>query len=194
MRPTRLPRTMPCLWPRPERGMTIAASPGSSRWIASPEGTSAESPGRRVSGSSMHARRSSPAEPCVAYAGICARILSSSILMSSFFLFIFSSKAVFRRAAASRKQRRLQDLLDGSDRRGLRRAFAKPHGVVDDAIGDLRLRSARERVHAVVVVDRDLVLFLADGVLHQVRHDHRDLLADALFLRVAGQVLALRRA
>ena len=64
-------------------------------------------------------------------------------------------------------------------------------GVRDDAVGDLRLRRARERMRARVVVDRDLVLFLADGVLHEVRDDHRDLLLRALGLRVVGEVLAL---
>jgi len=67
--------------------MMIAARPGSPRWIAMPEGMSAESPGRRVTGSSMHARRSSPADPAVAYAGSCERILSSRILMSRVFFF-----------------------------------------------------------------------------------------------------------
>ena len=37
---------MPCLWPRPERGRITAASPGSSRWIASPVGISSALPGR----------------------------------------------------------------------------------------------------------------------------------------------------
>ena len=62
----------------------------------------------------------------------------------------------------------------------------------DDAVGDLRLRRARERdARPCVVVDRDLVLLLADGVLHEVGDDHRDLLLRALGLRVVGEVLAL---
>jgi hypothetical protein len=50
-----------------------------------PVGMSVASPGRSVMGSSMQARMSRPAEPPVAYAGSCARILSSRTLMSSFF-------------------------------------------------------------------------------------------------------------
>ena len=48
------------------RGSTIAASPGSSRWIAMPLGTSSVSPGRNTVVVSMQARRSRPAEPGVA--------------------------------------------------------------------------------------------------------------------------------
>jgi hypothetical protein len=57
---------MPCLWPSPERGRIIAASPGSARWIAMPVGTSTVWPGASTSGASTQARRSSPAEPLVA--------------------------------------------------------------------------------------------------------------------------------
>jgi hypothetical protein len=65
--------------------MIIAASPGSSRWIASPVGMSDVAPGASVMGASMQARRSSPAEPAVAYAGRFAPIRGSRILTSSFF-------------------------------------------------------------------------------------------------------------
>src|SRR3970282_1304106 len=44
--PTRLPSTMPCFAPRPERGSTTAARPGSPRWMARPERTSLLSPAR----------------------------------------------------------------------------------------------------------------------------------------------------
>src|SRR5690606_15944502 len=60
---------MPCLWPRPERGRSIAASPGSPMWIAMPVGTRWVSPGASVTGPSRQARRSMPAEPSVAYSG-----------------------------------------------------------------------------------------------------------------------------
>ena len=43
--------------------------PGSPMWIAIPVGMSSLSPGPRSSGSSSMARRSSPAEPSVAYSG-----------------------------------------------------------------------------------------------------------------------------
>src|SRR5688572_12567062 len=147
---------MPCLCPRPERGMSTAAMPGSSRCIAMPVGTSALSPGRSVIGSSMQARRSRPAEPPVAYAGSCARIFSSRILMSSFFM----EKCSRSRGRGSGRDR-LGDLLEVRD--VAERALARePHRVRDDAVRDLRLRRAREGMRALVVVDRDLVLFLAD--------------------------------
>ena len=41
---------MPCLWPRPERGMMMAASAGSPRWIARPVGTSARVAGAKRDG------------------------------------------------------------------------------------------------------------------------------------------------
>src|SRR5712692_8295841 len=56
MRPTRFPSTMPCLWPRPERGSTNAASPGSARLMAMPLGTSSAAPGASVIGEWMQAR------------------------------------------------------------------------------------------------------------------------------------------
>jgi hypothetical protein len=40
--------------------------PGSAMWIAMPVGTSSTCPGTKVSVASMHARRSSPADPGVA--------------------------------------------------------------------------------------------------------------------------------
>src|SRR4051812_30461202 len=138
MRPTRLPSTMPCLWPRPERGMSTAARPGSPRWIAIPVGTRELSPGRSVIGSSMHARRSSPAEPWVAYAGSCDRILSSRIRMSS----LFNSG----------------NLLQRSDLRA-RPPLGELQRVRHDCVGDAGLGRAREGVGAMVVVDGDLVLF-----------------------------------
>ncbi len=57
---------MPCLCPRPERGSSIAARPGSPMWIDRPVGINAAWPGSSVIGVSMQARRSSPALPAVA--------------------------------------------------------------------------------------------------------------------------------
>src|SRR5437660_484127 len=162
MRPTRLPSTMPCLWPNPERGMITAASPGSPRWIANPVGRSAASPGFNVSGSSRHALRSSPADPAVAYAGNCARTRSSRTLMSSVFLFKNPLPAPLR-GEGERHIGNLGNLLERRDGR-LRLFFAQPQGVLDDPVGDPRLGRARERMRAGVVVDRDLVLLFPERV------------------------------
>src|SRR5258706_5586395 len=74
---------MPCLAPRPERGRTRAAKPASAMWMAMPEGTSWLSPGLSSSGASRQARRSSPADPGLAYCGSISRILGSRILTCS---------------------------------------------------------------------------------------------------------------
>ena len=57
------PSTMPCLWPRPERGSTIGGQPGSARWIAMPEWDQLGLAGLQLDRLSIQARRSRPAEP-----------------------------------------------------------------------------------------------------------------------------------
>ena len=69
IRPTPLPSTIPCLWPSPDRGRTIAHRPGSPIWMAMPLGMRAEAPASRRSGASIIARRSMPADAIVAYSG-----------------------------------------------------------------------------------------------------------------------------
>src|SRR5690554_6707071 len=128
---------MPCLWPSPERGSTIAARPGSARWIARPLGTSAVSPGCRVSGASTQALRSSPAAPGVAYAGAWLRrrgsISFTSILCISFLPF----HAVEQ----------------------------QPGQMFDNAPGQLSLGCPAERIATVVVVQHHFIVVTAQAVL-----------------------------
>ena len=64
--PARLPRTILCLCPSPERGSTTAQRPGSSMWSAIPLGIKCVAPGSQRSGALRQARRSMPADPLLA--------------------------------------------------------------------------------------------------------------------------------
>src|SRR3569832_1133697 len=69
MSPTKLPNTIPCLWPSPERGNKTAASEVSAMCSAMPVGINWVSPGLSSSGSRRQARRSMPAAPYMAKCG-----------------------------------------------------------------------------------------------------------------------------
>src|SRR5699024_10519514 len=69
-----------------ERGRMMPARFGSATYTASPVGSSSQSPGASVSGASTMARKSTPAEPLVARAGISnsrPRRLSSTLTCSA---------------------------------------------------------------------------------------------------------------
>src|SRR6185437_1120825 len=109
---------------------------------------------------------------------------SSRILMSSFFIASSSKKSA---RPASRADHRTWiagsgNLLERRDVGALRAALEERERVGEDVVGDPRLRRPCERVRSVVVVDRHLVLLAAHGLLDEVRDDHGDLLAQALFL------------
>src|SRR3569832_2981804 len=63
MSPTKLPNTIPCLWPSPERGNKTAASEVSAMCSAMPVGINWVSPGLSSSGSRRQAQRSMPTAP-----------------------------------------------------------------------------------------------------------------------------------
>src|SRR6202020_146149 len=163
---------MPCLWPSPERGRTSAASPGSSMWMASPVGSNWVCPGASVTGASMQARRSMPAEPSVAYAG--------------------SGNCVPTRASRMRTFngcRRVNVSMESS-LRGVRRQGGGAQGLgaalgddrrdeLDEFARQLRLGVARQELAAIAPQHDEFVIGAVERLVMTdfIRRDHIEVLA-----------------
>src|SRR6185503_1456480 len=170
---------MPCLCPRPERGSTIAASEGSARLIAIPEGMSSVCPGSSVSGPVTHARRSRPALPAVAYSGSCSRSRGSRTLTCKRLMaFLTRHGAPARTAARSAPLESHPGLL------------VELRDVRDQLTGDDFFRRTRERMAPLVVEKGQFVVVGADRMLREIGGKERQLLAPAFLLRIFGELLA----
>src|SRR6185295_4837388 len=107
-----------------------------------------------VIGCSMHARRSRPAEPGVAYRGRWSRTRASRTLTSSFFI---RARLGRRETSGFSPFVRVIELCDMVDE------LSREHGF----------RRPRQGMQPVVVEQRELVVVGADCVLREIRGEQR---------------------